>query len=94
MPESRDLTIRVGDEELVIRRRYETLSIANDVLTALWFVAGSVLFFWDTTTRAATWMFLVGSIEFLLRPLIRLVRRMHLGRLSPDRQHTESSFDF
>lgn len=94
MATDRDLTIRIGHDELVIRRRYEVMSIANDVLTALWFVAGSILFFWDATTRAATWMFLLGSIEFLARPSIRLARRIHLRRLNPARQDTEASFDF
>lgn len=89
-----DLKLQVGDDELVIRQRYEALSIANDVLIALWFVAGSVLFFWESTTRAATWMFLAGSIEFLARPLIRLLRRVHLQRVHPERRNGESSYDF
>ena len=89
-----DLKLQVGDDELVIRQRYEALSIANDVLIALWFVAGSVLFFWESTTRTATWMFLAGSIEFLARPLIRLLRRVHLQRAHPGRRDGASSFDF
>ena len=94
MGSSNTLRLRVGHEELTIRRRYEALSIANDVLIALWFVAGSVLFFWDATSRAGKWMFLVGSVEFLVRPLIRLSRRVHLSRLRPDSEDGESSFDF
>jgi len=90
----RDLTLRLGRDEIVIRRRYETLSIVNDVLIALWFVIGSVLFFWDSTTTAATWMFLLGSLEFLGRPAIRLARRIHLRRLRGDDRGTESSYDF
>ncbi len=90
----RDLTLRVGHDELVIRDRYEALSIANDVLIALWFVAGSVLFFWESTSLAATWMFLAGSIEFLARPLIRLARRVHLRRVSGQDHAAESSYDF
>ncbi len=89
-----DLELRWGRDEIVIRNRYETLSIGNDVLIALWFVAGSVLFFWEATTRAATWMFLLGSIEFLARPMIRLARRVHLRKLHPDRRGVEASFDF
>ncbi len=86
--------MQVGDDELVIRRRYETLSIANDVLIALWFVAGSVLFFWESTSRAATWMFLLGSIEFLARPVLRLARRVHLQRVRGDHHEDDDSFDF
>ncbi|HEU5037951.1 MAG TPA: YrhK family protein [Nocardioides sp.] len=94
MSASRDLTLHVGHDELVIRQRYETLSIANDVLIALWFVGGSILFFWESTTQAATWLFLAGSVEFLARPLIRLARRMHLQRIGSGHRVHESSFDF
>ncbi len=73
--------IDIGHDEIVIRRRYEALSIANDVLIALWFLVGSVLFFWDSTTTAATWCFLLGSVEFLARPAIRLTRHFHIQRI-------------
>jgi YrhK-like protein len=76
-----ELDIHIGSDELVIRRRYEALSIGNDVVIALWFLAGSVLFFWESTTRAATWMFLLGSIQFLARPVIRLSRLLHIRRI-------------
>ncbi len=74
------LRFDIGHEELVIRRRYETLSIANDVLIALWFLVGSILFFWESTMTAATWCFVLGSVEFLARPAIRLARRIHIQR--------------
>jgi hypothetical protein len=81
MTSQRTFTLDIGREELVIRRRYEALSIGNDVLIAMWFLVGSILFFWETTTTAATWCFLFGSIEFLIRPAIRLARLVHVRRL-------------
>ncbi len=93
MPSGHDLTMRVGDDELVIRRRYESLSIANDVLIALWFVVGSALLLLGST-RAGNWLFLLGSIEFLARPAIRLARRLHLQRAGGDDHHRDASFDF
>jgi hypothetical protein len=93
MPSDNDLTFRLGHDEIVVRQRYETISIANDVMIALWFVAGSILFFWESTTTLATWMFLLGSLEFLARPAIRLVRRVHLQRLHGARDGG-SSFDY
>ncbi|ALD12005.1 hypothetical protein GW571_02825 [Clavibacter capsici] len=80
-PPSRSLTITIGDEELVIRHKYEVASIVNDIMVAAWFVAGSVLFFSESTTTAGTWLFLVGSIQLMIRPLIRLGRRVHLTRI-------------
>lgn len=78
------ITLRIGHDELVIRKRYAALSIVNDVLVAIWFLAGSILFFSEATTYAGTWLFVVGSVELLIRPVIRLSRLVHLRRL-PDR---------
>ena len=78
------LTFHLGREELTIRKRYEVVSIVNDILIALWFTAGSFLFFSESTTTLGTWFFVVGSIELLIRPVIRLTRRVHLGRIHPE----------
>ena len=75
------LTIRIGPQELVIRRRYEAASIVNDVLIGLWFLIGSVFFFFDSLTRAGTVRFVIGSVEMLIRPVVRLARHLHLQRL-------------
>ncbi len=94
MPADRDLEIRLGRDELVIDSRYEALSIGNDVLIAVWFIAGSILFFWPSTTFAATCLFLLGSIELLIRPTIRLTRMFHLRRIRGGDLHAHSSFDY
>lgn len=75
------LTIVIGHDEIVIRRRYEVLSIVNDVLIAVWFTVGSVLFLSEATTTAGTWLFVLGSVELMIRPAIRLTRHLHLRRL-------------
>ncbi|WP_110685459.1 YrhK family protein [Salinicola aestuarinus] len=76
----RTKTLHFGHDELVIRQRYETLSIVNDVLIGIWFVVGSFLFFFESLTYYGTWLFLIGSLEMLIRPVIRLTRRLHLTR--------------
>lgn len=86
----------IGHEELTIRKRYEVVSILNDVLVALWFVVGSVLYFSDGTVTAGTCCFLLGSIQLLIRPMIRLSRHLHLQRISPSPPFwpAEASQDF
>lgn len=69
-------------------RQYEILYHVNDFVAGLLFVVGSVLFFWESTQRTATWMFLVGSILFTLRPGIRLMRDLRLTRLPDDDRST------
>jgi hypothetical protein len=95
-PDPTDLTLRIGRDELVIRRRYESASIANDVLIGVLFLVGSILFFSEATVVAGTWLFVAGSVLMLIRPTIRLSRRLHLTRLrAGDRGGAhESSMDF
>lgn len=89
----RDLTVNIGREELVIRQRYETLSTANDVLLGVLFLVGSFLFLSPATTFDGTWLFIAGSVLMLIRPVIRLTRRIHLQRRGTNVTH-ESSMDF
>lgn len=92
-PHDRPLNIKIGREELVIRQRYEVASICNDIVIAIWFIVGSMLFFSESTTFAATWLFLIGSVQMMIRPGIRLVRRVHLQKIGTQTSH-ETSMDF
>jgi hypothetical protein len=74
------LTLTVGHEALVIRRRYEVLSILNDMCIGIWFLIGSILFLDPTLVDAGTWLFIVGSAQLLIRPVIRLANHVHLRR--------------
>lgn len=76
-----ELDLRVGHDELVIRNRYEVLSILDDVLIAVFFIVGSLLFFSTSTETAGVWLFLLGSLAMLMRPLLQLSRRVHLKRI-------------
>ena len=93
-PSDAAVVLHLGPEELVIRQRYETLSIANDVVIGLWFLIGSFLFFDESTVTIGTWLFVVGSVEMLVRPVIRLARRLHLQRYRPSGSARETAFDF
>jgi YrhK-like protein len=75
------LTLKLGNEQLVIRRRYEVLSILNDFFIAIWFLVGSVLFLYPSLERAAIWLFVIGSFQFLIRPTLRLLAHLHVRRL-------------
>jgi len=65
----------------VIYRRYEIAYTACDLIAALLFVFGSLLFFWRETTPTAIWLFFIGSLFFTMRPLARIARELHLALL-------------
>ena len=75
-----DIEFHLGTEEITLRGRYEIVSIANDILVGLWFLAGSILFLYPTMATVAIWFFIIGSVEMLIRPVIRMVRRVHLQK--------------
>lgn len=81
----------MGHDELVIRDRYEVLGILDDLLIAGFFIVGSILFFSEDTATAGTWLFLMGSLMMLIRPLIGLTRRVHLRRYHPELPITSSA---
>lgn len=72
--------VPLGPDVLRIDRRYEFVSIANDVLIGLWFLAGSILFFFKPLETAAVSLFVLGSLQYLARSGIRLARLVHLKR--------------
>lgn len=87
-----EVEFRFGHDEVVLRRRYEVLSIINDILIALWFIVGSILFFFESTATAATCLFLVGSVQLLIRPAIRLARHVHISRIGSDQPESQGDF--
>jgi len=70
----------VTPRHLEIYWRYQVVRTAVDFGAAACFVLGSVFFFFHSTTRAADWLFLVGSILFAVKPTIDVVRSVHLKK--------------
>lgn len=57
---------------------YKTLYTINDFAAGLWFFIGSILFYFSEPLK--TWgvtLFVLGSIQFMIRPAIRLVHEAH-----------------
>jgi len=52
-----------------------------DVMAAVLFIVGSILFLFPASVTFATYLFIIGSCFFALRPLIRLAREMKFMRM-------------
>ena len=57
---------------------FELVYTVVDFGAALCFIIGSVFFFYDSLVIPGTWLFLVGSILFAVKPTLRLVREIKL----------------
>ncbi|MDN5918003.1 MAG: YrhK family protein [Pseudonocardia sp.] len=60
---------------------YEKLYNVVDFLAAVFFLVGSVLFFYPAIEVLAIWFFVLGSALFAARPSVRVLREFHLARL-------------
>jgi len=82
--ETGDWIFTFGHEELVIHRRYQVLSIINDAMLGVWFTLGSICFFFEGTVKTiGVWLFVLGSVQLVIRPLIHLHRYIRFKRLPP-----------
>lgn len=75
-----ELVINIGHEQLVIERIYEVIGIANEICIGLWFVIGSFFFFSNTLVTAGTWLFVTGSVQMLVKPIIKITKLIHLKK--------------
>ncbi len=69
------------EDHATLVRRYELARTVVEFLAALTFIVGSVFFFYDRLMYAGTWLFVIGSFLFAVRPSIRLMLELHLVRL-------------
>jgi hypothetical protein len=77
----RELDIDIGNQHIVVQRRYEALGAFNDLMIAVWFLIGSFFFLNDSLVESGTWLFVVGSAQLIIKPIIKLISLVHVGIL-------------
>ncbi len=63
--------------------RYEIARTGIEFAAAVAFIVGSVFFFYASLQYAGTWLFVIGSVLFAVRPAVRLALEIRLVSL-PD----------
>lgn len=82
MKENSDpLHINYDNLRIIIKERYDALNALNDILIAMWFLIGSFFFLDSDLTVDGTWLFILGSMQMLIRPIIELSRLIHIRRI-------------
>ena len=59
---------------------FELVRTAVDFLAAMFFLIGSVMFFWNSLQTVAIWFFVIGSACFAAKPTLKLAREIKLAR--------------
>ncbi|MFC5062607.1 YrhK family protein [Actinomycetospora atypica] len=76
------ITLTLGNEEIVLRQRFELISIINEIGIALFFTVGSIAFYWHELFNLGVTLFVIGSVQLGIRPAIRFARRVQLHKLT------------
>lgn len=72
--------IKMGRHDLFFKKGYQIWYTVNDFLLGIWFLIGSVFFFYESTKTWGVILFVLGSAQMLIRPTIRLIHRFHLKK--------------
>jgi hypothetical protein len=64
-----------------IRQLYFWIHLLADFGCGACFVFGSAFFFYPSLLNSATWMFLIGSILFAVKPTVRLGHELHRRKI-------------
>jgi len=82
LPKSnQELDLHVSRIELKVTSIYKLLYQLNDLILGLVFLTGSFLFFSDNTMFAGTVLFVIGSTQMLVRPIISIIHDFHLSKV-------------
>lgn len=81
MQQSNELDVDIIDKHIIIQRRYEALGALNDLMIAIWFLLGSFFFLNESLVENGTWLFIVGSAQLIIKPLIKLTSLIHVGKV-------------
>lgn len=80
----RNIRITIGHEQIVIEHRYEVIGIINEIFIAAWFIVGSFFFFSNHLAYDGTWMFVIGSVQMLIKPIIKITKLIHINKMKDD----------
>jgi len=75
-----EFDLDIGQRHIVIQRRYEALGALNDLFIAIWFLIGSFFFLNDALVESGTWLFIVGSAQLIIKPLLKLLSLIHVSK--------------
>jgi hypothetical protein len=85
-----ELDFDLGHRHVVIQRRYEALGAINDLMIAIWFLIGSFFFLNKSLVEGGTWLFIVGCIQLLIKPVLKLSSLVHVSRVFNKQYKTET----
>ncbi|SHM99175.1 YrhK family protein [Gracilibacillus kekensis] len=55
---------------------YNVIYTVNDIIIAIWFIIGSILFYFESIKTYGVTLFVLASFQLLIKPTIRLIHEV------------------
>lgn len=85
------LNLQLGKIEVAFNKRYRFISLLNDLTLGLEFLIGSILFLFESTKSMGHILFIIGSIQLLGRPIIKIMHAFYISRHPRDDLNEKTS---
>lgn len=73
-----DIEIRTGRFRLYFQNKYTIISLANDILTGILYILGSLSTVFGWPSAYGTYLYLAGGIFLTTRPILKIVRNVYI----------------
>lgn len=87
------LNLQMGKFEVAFNKRYRFISLLNDLTLGLEFLIGSILFLFESTKTLGNILFIIGSLQLLGRPIIKIIHAFYISRRSQGNLNEKTSSD-
>lgn len=74
------LYFHMGMYEVSFNKKYRIAALMIDLTLGLEYLIGSILFLSESTQTAGVIMFIIGSVQLLSRPLLKILHSFHFKR--------------
>ncbi|WJY27199.1 MULTISPECIES: YrhK family protein [Sporosarcina] len=78
----KDVEVKAGKHIIFFNKNYKYIFIINELILGLEFIVGSVFFLFDSLKTAGTILFIIGSVQFFLRPVMKILHAISLRKES------------
>lgn len=94
----KDFEVQLGKHTIFFNKNYRYIFIINELILGIVFVVGSIFFLVESLKTAGIILFIVGSAQLFIRPVLKILHAITLRNIvnqdnNSQRQDTQNQSD-
>ncbi|WP_158233746.1 YrhK family protein [Sporosarcina sp. P3] len=81
--------VKLGKHIIFFNKNYRYIFIINELVLGVIFIVGSVFFFFESLKTAGIILFVVGSAQLFIRPILKILHATTLRKINQANQRYE-----